>query len=210
MYKGVIFDMDGVLADTEDFYNKRRDQYLKAMGYYEEDSGYDFTGSNEKALWEILVPQDQELRNEMMIGYRAYQKLHPVPFDTLSNPDAKPLFTELKKRGFKIGIASSSDMKSIKLLAETAGISGLVDYELSGENCSAHKPSPEIYLRVLESLQLSAEQVLVVEDSPTGILSAKRADLRVLALRPGNGKILDQSGADVIIDRLLDVLEYVS
>ena len=87
MYKGIIFDMDGVLADTESYYTNRRDEYLRLMGYQRQENT-DFTGSNEKALWETMVPNDPELRQELLMGYRAYRKLHPIPFRELLDPQA--------------------------------------------------------------------------------------------------------------------------
>ncbi len=208
MYKGIVFDMDGVLADTEGYYTARRLEYLGRMGYSWQDDA-DFTGSNEKALWEIMVPHDPELRQELKLGYRAYRKLHPVPFQKLLDPQVKPLFQALKKQGLKIGIASSSDPKAIAALVQVAEVGELVDSRISGEQCKAHKPDPEIYLRSLEALGLTAGEALAVEDSPTGILSAKRAGLTVLALRPRHGEPLDQSAASSVIDQLNDILSFL-
>lgn len=204
MIKGIVFDMDGVLADTESYYDRRREAYLAAVGFQRQEDT-DFTGSNEKALWEAIVPGDPELRQELLMGYRAYRKLHPVPFRELLDPQVEPLFRALKERGRKIGIASSSDPKAIAALVRAAGVEGLVDSQISGEQCRAHKPAPEIYLRSLEALGLSADEALAVEDSPTGILSAKRAGLTVLALKPRHGT-LDQSAADAVIGQLMEVL----
>lgn len=208
MYKGIIFDMDGVLADTEGYYTHRRDEYLRLMGYQRQEDT-DFTGSNEKALWETMVPHNLELRQELLMGYRAYRKLHPLPFQEVLDPQVRPLFWALKERGLKIGIASSSDPKAIAGLVEAAGVEDLVDSQISGEQCKAHKPAPEIYLRSLEALGLTAGEALAVEDSPTGILSAKRAGLTVLALRPRHDEPLDQSAADTVISQLMDVVSYI-
>ena len=208
MYKGIIFDMDGVLADTESYYTNRRDEYLGLMGYQRQENT-DFTGSNEKALWETMVPNDPELRQELLMGYRAYRKLHPIPFRELLDPQAAALFRTLKERGQKIGIASSSDPKAIAALVQAAGVEALVDSQISGDQCKAHKPDPEIYLRSLEALGLTAGEALAVEDSPTGILSAKRAGLTVLALRPRHDEPLDQSAADTVISQLMDVVSYI-
>lgn len=208
MYRGIIFDMDGVLADTESFYERRREEYLAAINFrWSRDA--DFTGSNEKALWETIVPDDPELRQELLMGYRAYRKLHPIPFRELLDPQVGPLFRTLKELGLKIGIASSSDPKAIAALVRAAEVEKLVDFQLSGDDCKAHKPDPEIYLRSLEVLGLMAGEALAVEDSPTGILSAKRAGLTVLALRPRNGEQLDQSAADLVIPQLMDVVDYI-
>ena len=203
MYRGIIFDMDGVLADTESYYTNRRDEYLRLMGYQRQENT-DFTGSNEKALWETMVPNDPELRQELLMGYRAYRKLHPIPFRELLDPQAAALFRTLKERGLKIGIASSSDPKAIAALVQAAGVEELVDSQISGDQCKAHKPDPEIYLR-----SLKAGEALAVEDSPTGILSAKRAGLTVLALRPRHDEPLDQSAADTVISQLMDVVSYI-
>ena len=208
MYRGIIFDMDGVLADTESYYTNRRDEYLRLMGYQRQENT-DFTGSNEKALWETMVPNDPELRQELLMGYRGYRKLHPIPFRELLDPQAALLFRALKERGLKIGIASSSDPKAIAALVQAAGVEALVDSQISGDQCKAHKPDPEIYLRSLKALGLTAGEALAVEDSPTGILSAKRAGLTVLALRPRHDEPLDQSAADTVISQLMDVVSYI-
>ena len=200
--------MDGVLADTESYYTRRRDEYLRLMGYQRQEET-DFTGSNEKALWETMVPHDPELRQELLMGYRAYRKLHPIPFQELLDPQVLPLFRMLKERGLKIGIASSSDPKAIAALIQAAGAEELVDSRISGEQCRAHKPDPEIYLRSLDALGLTVSEALAVEDSPTGILSAKRAGLTVLALRPRHGELMDQSAASGVIDQLNDILSFL-
>lgn len=206
MTKGVIFDMDGVLADTEHFYQLRRDAFLDKMDY-PGPRGVDFVGSNEAAIWETLVPQDEVLRAEMLQGYRAYRKLHPENYAELVDPRVRPLFAELKRRGVKVAIASSSDREGIGAMVKAAGIEGMADYIISGEECTAHKPAPEIYRRALAALGLKAEQAFAVEDSPTGIASALAAGLRVYALRPRHGEGMDQSAATQVIDTLDEVLE---
>lgn len=205
MYRGVIFDLDGVLADTEGFYNRRREEYLAVIGFHWPGST-DFTGLNETAMWETIVPEDGELRQELLMGYRAYRRFHPTPFRELANPQMVPLFRTLKARGLKLGVASSSDEEIIDQLLETMEVEDLVDFRISGRACRAYKPDPEIYLRALEALGLSAGEAMAVEDSPAGILSARRAGLTVLALRPQGGAPLDQSQADRVIDQLSDVL----
>ena len=59
----------------------------------------------------------------------------------------------------------------------------MVDFAFSGEDCAAHKPAPDIYLKALKALGLTADKAIAVEDSPTGIASAKAAGLKVLALK---------------------------
>lgn len=72
-------------------------------------------------------------------------------------------------------------------------MTGLVDCWISGTECSAHKPAPDIYLKALESMGLKAEETFAVEDSPAGIEAALRAGMRVYALKPRHGERIDQS-----------------
>ena len=91
-------------------------------------------------------------------------------------------------------------------LVEIAGITDVLDYTISGHECSAFKPDPEIYLRAMEALGVEPTECLVIEDSPLGIEAGKRSGARVLALRPHEGVNLDQTGADAVIDNLADIL----
>ena len=91
-------------------------------------------------------------------------------------------------------------------LVEIAGIADVLDYTISGHECSAFKPDPEIYLRAMKALGVEPAECLVIEDSPLGIEAGKRSGARVLALRPHEGVNLDQSRADAVIDNLTDIL----
>lgn len=206
MIKGIVFDMDGVLVDTEHFYQLRRDAFLDAMDFAA-PRGMDFVGSNERAIWQTLVPDDELLREQLLQGYRAYRKLHPENYAELVDAQVLPLFSELKRRNVKIGIASSSDHNAIARMMAAAGIDGMPDFVISGEDCTAHKPAPEIYLRALAALELTPQTAFAVEDSPTGIAAALAAGLPVYALRPRHGEAMDQSAATAILDRLDEVLE---
>lgn len=208
MIEGVIFDMDGVLADTEGFYAQRRQDFFQRMDFYPAYRG-SFVGSNEREIWNLLVPEDPVFREELLQGYRAYRKLHPTPYEALLDPEVPELFRTLKERGLKIGIASSSPHRTVEHLTVLAGVADLVDFILSGEECTAHKPAPEIYLRSMQALGLTPQTAIAVEDSPAGIRSALDAGLTVYALRPRHGEEMDQSQARGILDRLSQVLEVL-
>ena len=102
MIEAVIFDMDGVLADTEYYYENRRKNFLLENGIPIPEGN--FIGSNEKAIWEALVPNDPVRRQEMLMAYREYRKARPTPYDKLTDPQAEPLMNALRSRGLKVGI----------------------------------------------------------------------------------------------------------
>lgn len=206
MFKAVLFDMDGVLVDTEWFYNRRRVAYLEGCGFTFDEIP-DLSGSNEAAIWEYFVPDDLVYREELRQGYLEYQKDHPVPYAELLNPDARAVIEGLHKRGVACAIASSSYRELIDELVQVAMLDGLLDYTISGHECSAFKPDPEIYLRAMDELGVRPADCLVVEDSPLGIEAGQRAGATVWALRPHEGVMLNQAGADRVIDNLAQLLD---
>lgn len=206
MIKAVLFDMDGVLVDTEWFYNRRRVAFMEKKGFHFAEIP-DLSGSNEPAIWEALVPDDVELRERLRVEYKhVYSPVHPVPYAELLNEQAAPVMRALHERGVKCAIASSSYRELIDELVEIADIADMLDYTISGHECSAFKPDPEIYQRAMEALGVKPAECLVIEDSPMGIEAGKRSGARVLALRPHEGVNLDQSRADAVIDNLNDIL----
>ena len=208
MIRGVIFDMDGVLVDTESFYHAQRLEFLRRMDYTPGDTIHR-VGSNEPKIWAALVPESEQLRQELLMGYHGFRRLHPTPYASLLNPGALELLAELKRRGIKTGIASSSVWESVDRMLETTGASDYIDHAVSGEDCSAYKPDPEVYQKALTALGLEPEEAIAVEDSPTGIAAAKNAGLRVYALRQRSGLPIDQSAAAAVIGQLSDVLKYL-
>ena len=200
--------MDGVLVDSERFYQQRREAFLKMKGMPIPDRTL-LVGANDQRVWELMVPQDENLRAVLKEEYQSFRRKHPVPYDKLANPQAKPLFTDLKNRGLKIAIASSSAKWMIQRMARMLDIADLVDYMISGMDCSAHKPDPEIYLRAMEALGVMAGEAAAVEDSPVGIQAALGAGLRVYALRPMGDTVLDQRAATAVLDQLIDLLAYI-
>lgn len=210
MIKAVMFDMDGVLVDTEWFYNRRRCAYLETKGFVF-DEVPDLSGTNDIYVWEYFEPDDAQRRAELKREYvEQYMPAHPVPYDELKNKDAKPVMEALRERGVVSAIASSGQPEMIEELVEAADLRDVLVATVSGHEVAAFKPDPAVYLRTMELLGVAPEECLVVEDSPLGIEAGRRAGCRTLALRPREGVSLDQSKADRIIDSLWDLLEEIA
>lgn len=207
MKRAVIFDLDGVLVDSERYYLDRRLEYLRRMGY---ESRYerDFIGYNERVIWEETVPFDEELRDWLRLGYRAFCRLNPIPYGELAVPEARPVIERIHELGLGLAVVSANRLEPLTSALDAIGVKEYFKKLVAFEQCRSHKPDPEGYLMALDALGVSPEETLIVEDSPAGILAARRAGVEVLAVRP-KGYTLDQSKADAIIDRLDEVFNYL-
>ncbi|WP_081300601.1 HAD family hydrolase [Clostridium beijerinckii] len=206
MKKAVIFDMDGVLVNTESFYFKRRMKFFDELKIEPDTRKIeDFIGSTNGMIWEMLVPNDDEKRNILKEEYSKYCKEHEVCFQEILNPSVKEVIRELKDRNIKIAIASSSERKEILRMVEECGIASCIDFVISGEECTQSKPDPEIYIRAIKALELLETEVLAVEDSALGIRAAKAAGLTVAAL-VAKDYYIDQSEADYKVNDLIEII----
>ncbi|NRT79099.1 HAD family hydrolase [Clostridium beijerinckii] len=209
MKQAVIFDMDGVLVDTESFYFKRRMKFFDDLKIEPATRKIeDFIGSTNGMIWERLVPDDDEKRNILKEEYSKYCKEHEVCFQEILNPSVKEVIRELKDRNLKIAIASSSERKEILRMVEECGIASCIDFVISGEECVQSKPDPEIYIRAIKALELLETEVLAVEDSALGIRAAKAAGVTVAALEPRDYYI-NQSEADCKVNDLIEIISEI-
>lgn len=208
MRRAVIFDKDGVLVNTEPELDCRRRAFFRREGI--DDSGFpSFYGSNNKVVWSCVEPDDEGRREELYARFRAQFANDPMPYAELATPGVREVLESLRGRGVRTGLASASPRWVIDSFVEALGIGGLLDVTVSGEECPASKPAPDVYLRAMELLDVLPEEAVVVEDSPVGILAAHRAGALVCAMPLPVGVELDQSLADVRLASLTDVLDIV-
>lgn len=207
--KSVVFDMDGVLVNTEYFYFKRRMKFFNELeinpGSKQID---DFIGLTNSMIWEMLVPKDTKKRKVLQEEYVKYCNEHPAYFPELLNPSIKRLFKELKDKKIKIAIASSSAKNEILRMLKECELKPYVDFVISGDECKKSKPDPEIYRLATNALNSLPEEVLAVEDSMLGIRSAKSAGLTVAALAQKD-YYANQTEADYKINDLIEITSII-
>ena len=111
MNLGMIFDMDGVLIDSENFYFGRRMQFFKEKNILPGSTNkLDFVGLTENGIWEVLV-SEKDQRADLKKEYLAYREKHPIDFKTALRKGAEDILDYLKKKSIKIALASSSKLK---------------------------------------------------------------------------------------------------
>ncbi len=175
-----IFDMDGVLIDSEPLHVAMEIKMLAELGIdITEDEMSQFIGTTNEHMWNTLIDRYnikktyQELVDHSEHVKKTYfetEDLHPIE----GIPD---LLIELKKRNIKLAVASSSPEEHINIITKKLGIDGYFQIMVSGEHVAHSKPAPDIFLRASELLGVGVEGCVVVEDSTHGIAAAKAAGM---------------------------------
>lgn len=213
-FAAVIFDMDGVLVDTER-------QYIEE----ERAFGAEVLGLalSDEELFGMVGGSHQDFRSSMVSWFAragividadeacerfgAWESCRPRDYRALLNPGVASTIAELRSRGVRTALASSSPMRNIRTVLAACGLDDLFEVVVSGEQFKQSKPNPEIYLHTLELLGLSAEACCCVEDSVPGITAGKAAGLTVIAKREDRFGF-SQADADYVIDAIPDLLSF--
>lgn len=214
-FAAVIFDMDGVIVDTEKFYLDTLARLFEAEGIEVPFEDLCVTvGASYKDFKRNLVRWfelggEHLAEEEALARYNVWEERNQPDFAALLNHGVVETIAELKRRGVRVALASSSPMSNILLVLEACGLSDAFELVTSGEQFHESKPNPEIYLHTLENLGLPAGDCCCVEDSVPGITAGKAAGLTVFAKREDRFGFT-QEAADRIIDAIPDLLEAAS
>ena len=207
--KAVIFDMDGVLIDSEPVYIEMfRTFLLEHDCRINEALLMTLAGASARETWRIMAElwyekiDPEELHRQFRREYPDFQ----IDYRAVMYPGVLELLRWLKERGVIMAVASSSSEPSIRRMFEETGFGPYFSFLVSGKQFRESKSDPEIYLYTLSRLGLPKEDCLVVEDSVYGIQAAKAAGLKVVAVRDQRFSF-DQSAADRLIDRVADLKE---
>lgn len=211
-FEAVVFDMDGVLVDTEAAYQDELVDFIHTFGLpVTESERLSVVGGSHQSF--RLIVADWLSRgsrrfssvDEAFSCYAAWAKTRSYNYRALMFPDVVPAISCLQDRGVRLALASSSPMDNIREVLNACGLAHTFETVVSGEQFKESKPEPDIYLHALSELQLPAERCCCVEDSVPGITAGKRAGLTVLARREERFGF-SQDHADRIIDSLEDLL----
>lgn len=211
--KYIIFDMDGVLINTEPLHFEVWREVLSEYGFSIDFNHYKgCIGSTLSYLFEIInreygvlfSDQSGALRRFHEVNYRK-MKAEGIPRMT----GAIETLTELKRRGFRMAVASSSPQDVIEYCMETVGLLNCFDFLFSGERVARPKPFPDIFLEVASRLNANSSDCVVVEDSQNGSRAAKAAGMYCIGLKNPDSGDQDLSAADRIIRRLPELLDIL-
>lgn len=176
-YKGVIFDLDGVICFTDKYHYQAWKKMADGIGvYFDEEINNRLRGVSRMASLDIILERSKRLYSQAEKNILADQKnelykklLHQMTPADLSD-EVKNTMDELKRRGCRLALGSSS--KNAKLILERLGLEEYFDAVSDGTNITHSKPNPEVFLKAAEFLGLEPSDCLVVEDALAGIDAA--------------------------------------
>lgn len=203
----VIFDMDGVLIDSEPFYAGRFERFFRAFDKpYTQEIKSQLAGASNQLEFEIVRRywgEDISV-DELKSMFKQVNSLIRPDYREIANLGASEVLTRLSEAGLKLALASSSAMETIRLVLESLELTDYFSVIISGNMFRQSKPHPEIYEHTVEMLGTTAGRCVAVEDSTYGIQSAVAAGLRVIAVRDERFGY-DQTPADRLIDDLREL-----
>lgn len=208
MIKGLVFDLDGVIIDSEPIQIELSLQVLKDVGAdarYEEF--YDFVGVRNEEMWDTLIERHglNNTVDELMERQKVY--LYKRFFEgKLEAIDGTPeLIRSAKSMGLKIALATSSARFYAEHVLKSVGLYSFFNELVTADDISKSKPDPEIYLKAAKKLGLRPEDCIAVEDAFHGIKAAKGAGMKCIAYKNLNSGNQDTTYADFVVSSIRDI-----
>ncbi|MEI3338013.1 MAG: HAD family phosphatase [Clostridium sp.] len=211
--KAVLFDMDGVIFDTEREYLKEWEVIFKKYGYKMKKEIYiSVMGRGRKKVKEIFKEKfGEDLPIDKM--YIEKDKMLKEAVENNKVPlkeGALELLEFLKENGYKIALATSAKRERVKIQVRHAKIENIFDAIVCSEDITNLKPDPEIFLKAAEKVCVNPENCIVIEDSEAGIkaaFNAKMMGFHIEDLKKADESILKYSYKN--FKNLIEIKEYI-
>ncbi|MFD2599548.1 HAD family hydrolase [Sphingobacterium corticis] len=187
----VVFDMDGVIADTNPFHAKAFERFFDKyqVAYSQEAFEKHMYGKHNSYIMQhffgrkMSSDEIKKLEAEKEGLFREIYKSIATPVNGLVT-----FLEDLKRNNFKLGVATSAPKANMDLVLDALNIRSFFDSTLSSEDVILHKPHPEVYLKSAEVLSVSVEDVMVFEDSFSGVTAGLSAGMSVTGVLTSHSK----------------------
>ncbi len=182
--RAVIFDLDGVLADSEPWWNQIDAKLLSEYGatyrgeYHQNVVGVNYRLTMEfyKKAFGLSVPTEEMMRRRGEIATEFFANRVGL------FPHVEEVLQELRQMKLRLAVATSSVGASTRPFLDRYQLTGFFEVIVTGEEVQRGKPAPDIYLRAADKLGIPVDACLVVEDALPGVAAAKAAKMRVAAI----------------------------
>jgi HAD superfamily hydrolase (TIGR01509 family) len=206
-FAAVVFDMDGVLIDSEPLHFDVIQEVLAHEGQsYTHAENEEFIGTTTDAFWTAMIPRKRLAQPRAYYEARYDEGVLRVLSQTWpAAPGVTALVQHLAALGMRLAVASSSKRQWIAATLRSIGLNHAFETIVAGDDVMRGKPDPAIYLLAASSLGLEPNQCVAIEDSPNGVTSAHDAGMAVLGVRTPYTAHLQLTGAQRIVDSLTEL-----
>ncbi|MDK2946648.1 HAD family hydrolase [Geotoga petraea] len=211
MLEAVIFDMDGVIINSEPLHYEANQQLFDKLGFSVPMNEYsNYIGISTEKMWEDL--RDKYDLNENLDTLTDKHRKHTHDFIRKNMngneiPGIRKILEELKDKNIKTAVASSSSKDLIETVIKGFDLCQYFDILVSGEEVEKGKPNPDIFIYAAKKLKVNIKNCLVIEDSTNGIKAAKKAGAKCIGFNNPDSHGQDLTKADIVINKF-DVLNY--
>ena len=198
--KAIIFDMDGVIIDSEPLHFKLEKELLEELGgKITQEEHSTFVGTTDYHMWSTFKKQfgfKPSIDEVMQIKKERFNKnIHKI--ELIDN--FWDFFIKVYNEGYPLALASSNNRETVDLIVEKFNLDKYLRVIMSGEDVKEGKPSPEIFLKAAEKLGVIPPDCIVIEDAENGVSAAKSAGMKCIGLKSSDYGNQDLAKADLII-----------
>jgi len=185
MIKAIIFDMDGVISDTQKIHAKVEKEILSRFGINisSKEITKRYSGVKTSEFFDDILkrqPQPYNLNELMVEKWKRMTKLGEKSIDEIDG--ATELIRHLHNTGFKMAVASASNQAYVKNVIRSLNLEKYFEFLVSGDMVTKGKPDPEIFLLAASKLQVNPKNCLVIEDGTSGMQAAKMGNMKCIGL----------------------------
>tara|TARA_B100000809_G_C15105374_1_gene518540 strand:+ start:1133 stop:1798 length:666 start_codon:yes stop_codon:yes gene_type:complete len=209
MFNAVLFDMDGVVVDTEPLHHKAYCQMFNDVNINVSDALYaSFTGQSTMEISKQLISHFN-----LPLGAQTLTDIKRKHFKVLFKSDTSlqlldgvlDLIKDYHSNGMTLVLASSASMKNINRIFKRFDLDQYFTAKISGADLKASKPHPEIFIKAAELSGNPPNACFVIEDSTNGIAAAKSANIYCVGFNSLHSKDQDYSQADLVVSNFKDI-----
>lgn len=208
MLKAVIFDMDGVLVDSEPIHYEAEKIALAAFNVrYTREIHKCYIGRSEQSFWlgmSELFGVDLDIKLMMEKKHESF--MESIALAKSIKPAVNLVKTLSQSKSCALGLASSATKQLVFEILEHIGLEEYFGVIQSGSDVEHAKPAPDIFLRAAEKLGVAPKNCIVIEDSLNGVKAGKSAGMTVVAVPNEYTREFDFSSADYVLDSLDDFM----
>src|SRR5690606_18074603 len=209
MFKAVLFDMDGVIVDTEPLHYKAYHLMFDEVSINVDENLYgSFTGKSTLEICKILSERFQIIQSPhelVAIKRKHFEYLFNTDTDLQLLDGVLELIKNYHSHGLTLVLASSASMPNINRVFKRFDLDNYFKAKLSGADLKASKPHPEIFIKAAEASGFEKHECIVIEDSTNGIEAAKSAGIFCVGFKSPHSINQDYSKADMVISNFYEI-----